>query len=186
MENIFEDKEKDILRNILEKKIFSLYVKFNQKFWAPKPIKDKILEEIRATENIIEKTLGEKKCIRIIEKYQVKAIKETSCKKCDASGGLSSNDVQPTEEGLLCKNCREKLGYKIEGITFKNILEMIPGKQIELAEKLNINRSTITDYKAGRAIPSLRILSKMVKLYPDLPWIKYIKNIEKELDSNER
>lgn len=65
-----------------------------------------------------------------------------------------------------------------EGVTFSNMLMLIPEKnQAKLAESLGINRGTITDYKAGRGTPSLKVISKLINLYPLLPWDHYIADI---------
>lgn len=64
-------------------------------------------------------------------------------------------------------------------LTFKDMLTLIPDKQIDLAEKLKINRGTISDYKAERGTPSLKVISKLMNLFPLLPWTEYIKGVSK-------
>jgi len=67
-----------------------------------------------------------------------------------------------------------------ECLTFEDILRIIPVNQTKLSEKIGVNKSTISDYKAVRATPSLKVISKLINLYPLLPWDEYIEGISNE------
>lgn len=66
-------------------------------------------------------------------------------------------------------------------VTFDDILKMMPLKQVEIAKILKISPGTLTDYKAERSVPSLKVLSTLMYKFPLLPWTEYIRDIrEKE------
>lgn len=48
-------------------------------------------------------------------------------------------------------------------IRFNEALKNAPISQTELAKKIGVNKQSITEYKSGRAIPSLNILRLICK-----------------------
>lgn len=47
---------------------------------------------------------------------------------------------------------------------FNEVLKYSPLKQKEIADKLGVHRNTITEYKKGRAYPSLQQFTKLCEI----------------------
>lgn len=67
------------------------------------------------------------------------------------------------------------VGIHQESITFSDMLMLIPEKsQSKIAENVGKSRQTITDIKSGKSNLTLEVLSKLMNLYPLLPWVEFI------------
>lgn len=67
-----------------------------------------------------------------------------------------------------------------EELTFGEMLTIIPEKsQSKIAEKVGKSRQAIGDIKSGKNKLTLEILSKLMNLYPLLPWSEFIEQYGK-------
>lgn len=67
-----------------------------------------------------------------------------------------------------------------EELTFGEMLLMIPEKsQSKIAEKVGKSRQAIGDIKSGKNKLTLEVLSKLMNLYPLLPWLEFIEQYNK-------
>ncbi|KXZ39999.1 hypothetical protein SAMN05661008_01541 [Alkalithermobacter thermoalcaliphilus JW-YL-7 = DSM 7308] len=64
-----------------------------------------------------------------------------------------------------------------EGLSFSDMLMLIPCSQTDLSKQIGREKTTISDYKAGRKKPSIEVFAKLVELYPFLPWRSYLKSL---------
>lgn len=69
-------------------------------------------------------------------------------------------------------------------LSFEDMISLIPETQASIAEKVGIAKGTISDFKACRGLPSLRVMSRFINSYPLLPWIEYISQID-NIDNQE-
>lgn len=71
------------------------------------------------------------------------------------------------------------VGIYSEPITFSDMLLLIPEKsQSKIAENVGKSRQAITDIKSGKNNLTLEILSKLMNLYPLLPWAEFVEQYE--------
>lgn len=67
------------------------------------------------------------------------------------------------------------VGIYPESLTFADMLILIPEKsQAAIAEKVGKSRQAIGDIKSGKNNLTLEVLSKLMNLYPLLPWAEFI------------
>ena len=74
------------------------------------------------------------------------------------------------------------VGIHTETLTFSTMLMLIPEKsQVAIAEKVGKSRQAIGDIKSGKNKLTIEILSKLMNLYPLLPWTEFIEQYNKEV-----
>lgn len=74
------------------------------------------------------------------------------------------------------------VGIHPEPITFSTMLMLIPEKsQAKIAEKVGKSRQAIGDIKSGKNKLAIEILSRLMNLYPLLPWEEFIEQYNKEI-----
>ncbi|MDK0695877.1 helix-turn-helix transcriptional regulator [Clostridium perfringens] len=67
------------------------------------------------------------------------------------------------------------IGIYQEPLTFADMLLIIPEKsQSKIAEKVGKSRQAIGDIKSGKNNLTIEILSKLMRLYPLLPWSEFV------------
>lgn len=72
------------------------------------------------------------------------------------------------------------VGIHPEPLTFSTMLMLIPEKsQAKIAEKVGKSRQAIGDIKSGKNKLTLEVLSRLVNLYPLLPWEEFIEQYGK-------
>lgn len=72
------------------------------------------------------------------------------------------------------------VGIHPEPLTFSTMLMLIPEKsQAKIAEKVGKSRQAIGDIKSGKNNLTLEVLSRLVNLYPLLPWEEFIEQYGK-------
>ena len=71
------------------------------------------------------------------------------------------------------------VGLHSEPLTFATMLMLIPEKsQSKIAEKVGKSKQTIGDIKSGKSKLTLEVLSRLMNLYPLLPWVEFIEQYE--------
>lgn len=72
------------------------------------------------------------------------------------------------------------VGIYSEPLTFSDMLLLIPEKsQSKIAEKVGKSRQAIGDIKSGKNKLTIEILSKLMNLYPLLPWSEFVEQYER-------
>lgn len=68
-----------------------------------------------------------------------------------------------------------------QGISFSDMLLLMPeNNQTKIAEAAGVKRAVVTDYKAGRKTPSVKVVSKLMNAFPLLPWDHYIGGLKND------
>lgn len=85
-------------------------------------------------------------------------------------------DIREYYQVAIPPNILNKMvGIHPEPLTFSKMLAMIPERsQSKIAEKVGKSRQAIGDIKSGKNKLTLEVLSKLMNLYPLLPWEEFI------------
>lgn len=92
-------------------------------------------------------------------------------------------DIRAYYQVAIPPNILNKMvGIHPEPLTFSTMLMLIPEKsQAKIAEKVGKSRQAIGDIKSGKNKLAIEILSRLMNLYPLLPWEEFIEQYNKEV-----
>ena len=93
---------------------------------------------------------------------------------------LFSDTLQYYQVTILPVLINKIVGIYPEPLTFADMLLIMPEKsQATVAEKVGKSRQAIGDIKSGKNNLTLEVLSKLMNLYPLLPWVEFIEQCQK-------
>lgn len=90
-------------------------------------------------------------------------------------------DIREYYQVAIPPNILNKMvGIHPEPITFSTMIMLIPEiSQAKIAEKVGKSRQALGDIKSGKNNLTLEVLSKLMNLYPLLPWEEFIEQYER-------